>query len=118
ILIIGAGIGGLTAAIALRQAGFNVEVFERAPELKEVGAGIGLSPNAIRVFKNLGLTQAIADCGTVIEAAISYNSRGDQIGRVPVNLSDVPSVCLHRADLQRVLCSALSKDCVHLGEEF
>ena len=43
ILIVGAGIGGLTAAIALRQAGFGVEVFERAAELKEIGAGIALS---------------------------------------------------------------------------
>src|SRR5438045_7226869 len=107
ILIVGAGIGGLTAAIALRQAGLGVEVFERAPELKEIGAGIGLSANAIRVLKNLGLMQSIIDRGAVIEAAVSYNSRGDQIGRVPTNLSHVPSVCLHRADLQQALFSAL-----------
>jgi 2-polyprenyl-6-methoxyphenol hydroxylase-like FAD-dependent oxidoreductase len=57
VLIIGSGIGGLTAAIALRQAGFQVEVFERASELREIGAGIGLSPNAMRVLGPLGLTQ-------------------------------------------------------------
>ena len=51
VLIIGAGIGGLTAAIALRQAGFQVEVFERAAELKEIGAGLGLSANATRVLR-------------------------------------------------------------------
>lgn len=119
ILIVGAGIGGLTAAIVLRQAGFAVEVFERTAELKEIGAGIGLSPNAIRVLKHLGLMQPVVDRGTVIEAVVSYNSRGDMISRLPVsNVTDVPSVCLHRADLQQVLFAALPPDCVHLGEQF
>ena len=66
ILIVGAGIGGLTAAIALRQAGIGVEVFERAAELKEIGAGIGLSANAIRVLKHLDLMQQVVGRGTVI----------------------------------------------------
>jgi len=66
ILIVGAGIGGLTAAIALRQAGLGVEVFERAAELKEIGAGIGLSANAIRVLKHLDLMQQVVGRGTVI----------------------------------------------------
>ena len=118
ILIIGAGIGGLTAAIALRQAGVHVEVFERAAELKEIGAGIGLSANAIRVLKHLGLMQRVVDRGTVIEAAVSYTCRGGVISRLPTNLSDVPTVCLHRADLQQVLLSALPADCIHLGEQF
>ena len=83
ILIIGAGIGGLTAAIALRQAGFVVEVFERAAEVKEIGAGIGLSANSVRVLKHLGLMQQVVDRGTVIAEAVSYNSRGDIIGRMP-----------------------------------
>ncbi len=118
ILIVGAGIGGLTAAIALRQAGFGVEVFERAAELKEIGAGIALSANAIRVLKHLGLMQQVIDRGAVIEAAASYNSRGDTISRLPTNLTDVPSVCLHRADLQQALFSALPPDCIHLGDQF
>jgi 2-polyprenyl-6-methoxyphenol hydroxylase-like FAD-dependent oxidoreductase len=118
ILIVGAGIGGLTAAIALRQAGFGVEVFERAAELKEIGAGIALSANAIRVLKHLGLMQQVIDRGAVIEAAESYNSRGDTISRLSTNLTDVPSVCLHRADLQQALFSALPPDCVHLGDQF
>ncbi len=118
ILVVGAGIGGLTAAIALRQACFHVEVFERAVELKEVGAGIGLSANAIRVLKHLGLMQQVVERGTVIEAAVGYTYRGGVISRMPTNLTDVPTVCLHRADLQQVLFSALPADCVHLGEQF
>ena len=53
IIIIGAGIGGLTAAIALRQAGFGIRIFERAAEVKEIGAGLVLSANAVRVLKHL-----------------------------------------------------------------
>jgi 2-polyprenyl-6-methoxyphenol hydroxylase-like FAD-dependent oxidoreductase len=59
-LIIGAGIGGLAAAIALRRAGYAVQVFERVQGLKEVGAGLTLWPNAIKVLRKLGL-QAIID---------------------------------------------------------
>jgi salicylate hydroxylase len=53
--IIGAGIGGLTAAVALRRAGFEPHIYEQAPELTEVGGGINLGPNAVRVLYRLGL---------------------------------------------------------------
>ena len=118
IIIVGAGIGGLTVAIALRQAGFCVKAFERATELKEVGAGIALSPNAIRVLQRLGVMQQIIDRGTVIEEAVTYSWKGEMLGCVPTTRTDVPSVCLHRADLQEALFSALSSDCIHLAEEF
>lgn len=55
IVVIGAGIGGLTAACALRQNGFKVEVYERSPELGEVGAGLQIGPNAVKVLNALGL---------------------------------------------------------------
>jgi salicylate hydroxylase len=57
--IIGAGIGGLTAAVALRQAGFAVDVYEQAPALTEVGGGINLGPNAVRVLQRLDLGAAL-----------------------------------------------------------
>lgn len=118
-LIVGAGIGGLTTAIALRQAGFPVEVFERAPKLKEAGAGIALSANATRVLKHLGLLERIVENATVLEATVAYDGRGQTLLRMPLNhLADVPSVSLHRADLQQALYSALPPDSVHLGEEF
>jgi salicylate hydroxylase len=54
ILILGAGIGGLTAALALRQAGFDAHVYEQARALREVGAGVAISPNAVKVLHGLG----------------------------------------------------------------
>src|SRR5438045_3828298 len=118
ILIVGAGIGGLTAAIALGQAGLGVKVFERAAELKEIGAGIGLSANPIRVLKHLGLMKQVVSLGTVVGVAASYTARGGTLSRLPTKLTDVPSICLHRAELQQALLSALPPDCIHLGEEF
>ena len=52
---IGGSIGGLTAAVALRQAGFDVDLYEQAPELTEIGGGINMGPNAVRVLRRLGL---------------------------------------------------------------
>jgi 2-polyprenyl-6-methoxyphenol hydroxylase-like FAD-dependent oxidoreductase len=117
-LVIGAGIGGLTAAIALRQAGFAVEVFERAAVLKEVGAGIALSANATRVLQRLGLLDSIIDRGTVIKVAAGYTSKGGKISHLPIDHTGVPTVCLHRAELHQALLSAVPPDCIHLGKQF
>ena len=58
-IIVGGGIGGLTAAIALRQTGWSVQVIERAEQFGEVGAGVQLGPNATRVLKRLGLGEKL-----------------------------------------------------------
>lgn len=62
IAIIGGGIGGLATAIALRQFGFEPEVYEQAPVLLDVGAAIALWPNATRVLTHLGLAEKILPC--------------------------------------------------------
>lgn len=59
ILIIGAGIGGLSTALALQQSGFAVRVFERAKQIREVGAGLTLWANAVRVLQKLGLADLV-----------------------------------------------------------
>ena len=58
VIIVGGGIGGITAAIALKQQGIDVEVYERAAELKEVGAGVSLWPNALKALHQLGMKDA------------------------------------------------------------
>jgi 2-polyprenyl-6-methoxyphenol hydroxylase-like FAD-dependent oxidoreductase len=60
IAVIGAGIGGLTAALSLRQAGFDVDLYEQAPALTHIGGGINMGPNAARVLFRLGLRGAVA----------------------------------------------------------
>src|SRR5436190_23866871 len=63
IAIIGAGIGGVAAGVALHQAGFNVKVFERASQLREAGAGMSLWPNGTGVLRQLGVLEAVASQG-------------------------------------------------------
>src|SRR5437588_11962984 len=63
IAVIGAGIGGLTAALSLRQRGFAVDVYEQAPELNEVGGGINMGPNAVGVLRRLGLAEGLDRVG-------------------------------------------------------
>ena len=59
VAVVGGGLGGLTAAIALRQRGFDVDIYEQAPELTEVGGGINMAPNATRVLRRLGLAEGL-----------------------------------------------------------
>jgi salicylate hydroxylase len=71
VAIIGGGLGGLTAALSLLQAGFDVHVYERATALREVGAGIQVSPNASRVLHRLGLADELAKMGVRPLACLS-----------------------------------------------
>lgn len=109
ILIAGGGIGGLTAAACLMQAGFEVEVFEQAAELVEVGAGIQVSANAGRVYRHLGLAEAVAEAGVCPEKYrfLVYDD-GDVLQEIPLGEGyrqrhGLPYVTIHRADLQRLL---------------
>ncbi len=121
ILIVGAGIGGLTAALALRRVGFDAHVYEQANALREVGAGVAISPNAIKVLHGLGLAEALRAVGVV---SLSLDSRdwqsGALLGRVPLGAEAVdrwgaPFYHLHRADLHDALRTALGDAHMTLG---
>ena len=71
VAIIGAGLGGLAAACALRQRGLDVTVYERAPELGEVGAGIQLGPNAVKVLRALSVLDALRPVACEPESIVS-----------------------------------------------
>src|SRR5256885_1188821 len=118
IAIIGGGIGGLTAALALRQFGFAPQVFEQAPAVLEVGAAILMWPNAMRVLHRLGLATTIREHGTVLEKAQWLRCDGKLLNQFRLPKSDVPAVALHRADLQHTLIQALPQETVHLGHVF
>lgn len=118
ILIIGGGIGGLTAAIALRAAGFSVQVFERALEPQETGAAISVMANAAGVLKHYGLLHALLEHGEPITAGtIQPNNGGPLMPPIQIK-TEVPGVLLHRADLQAILLSAVPPETVNCGEMF
>lgn len=111
IVIAGAGIGGLTAALALAAKGFRVVVLEKAERLEEAGAGVQLSPNASRILIGLGLQQRLAAHAVAPDAISIMSARsGDEIARMPLGeaarlRAGAPWWVLHRADLQTALRS-------------
>jgi salicylate hydroxylase len=124
ILIAGAGIGGLTAASCLMKAGYGVEVYEQAPELSEIGAGIQLSANAMHVLNDLGLAKTIAALSVRPGAYVfRLHDTGEVIGQFPLadeheRLHGAPYNQLHRADLHDVLAAKareLDKNVVRLN---
>jgi 2-polyprenyl-6-methoxyphenol hydroxylase-like FAD-dependent oxidoreductase len=121
VVIVGAGVGGLCAAIALRRFGLGVVVLERAAELREVGAGILLWPNAIRVLRQLEVGAAVEEAGAVATQAGLHSSRGDPLGTGLVEelaaRVDAPLVVVHRGLLQAILLAALDQDVLRLGQE-
>src|SRR5271169_6494091 len=121
IAVIGGGIGGLTAAVALLQAGFEVEVYEQAPELTEIGGGINMAPNATRVLRRLGLAEGLDREG--VRPLGTHQRRwqdGRTLQRAPLNplceeLYGAPHMTIHRADLLSVIAAAFPAERVHLG---
>jgi 2-polyprenyl-6-methoxyphenol hydroxylase-like FAD-dependent oxidoreductase len=115
--IIGGGIGGIAAGVALHQAGIRAVVYERAPELNEVGAGMMLWPNATRVLRDLGLLDRVLAVSGPTTHFLVRASCGKVLMDLALGQFDVPAVCIRRADLLSVLLSALPPDCIRLGCE-
>ena len=121
VAVIGGGIGGLTAAVALRRAGFAVDVYEQAPELTEVGGGINMGPNATRILRRLGLAKGLDREG--VRPAGTHQRRwqdGRTLQRAPLNplceeLYGAPHMTLHRADLLAIIASGFPAERIHLG---
>ena len=116
IAIVGGGIGGLTAALALRKYGFEPEVFEQAPALLDVGAAIAIWPNAMRVLDGLNLADQILEHAGVMDEIRWLDQHGRLINRVSIKDHRYPAVALHRADLQHILLTALPQSSIHLDK--
>ncbi len=109
VLIIGAGIGGLTLGLMLHRAGIACRIFEAAPELKAVGVGINMLPHASRELCALGLEDALAKVAVTTREYCFYNRFGQFIYSEPAGKFagyDVPQFSIHRGDLQMVLLEA------------
>ncbi len=121
IAIIGAGIGGLAAACALRQRGIDVAVYERASELGEVGAGIQLGPNSVKVFRALGLGEALRKNAfePINMVSITWDE-GRLRSREPLKAIataqyGAPYMTAHRADIHNILRDGAGDTALHLG---
>jgi salicylate hydroxylase len=111
IIVAGAGIGGLTAALALARQQFRVIVLERSEQLEEVGAGIQLSPNASRILIELGVDKHLEQ-SVVVPDDISVTGGGREVVRIPIGGNaafryGAPYWVVHRADLQAALLARL-----------
>ena len=124
ILIAGGGIGGMCAAAALLKRGYDVDIFEQAGELREIGAGIQISPNGNRALDSVGAFQALMQlsCKAERKEIRLWNSGKTwklfDLGPVAVERYGYPYMTVYRPDLLKVLTDvvmALKPDCIHLN---
>src|SRR5471032_398662 len=112
IVIAGAGIGGLTAAMCLKRAGFDVEVFEAVSELRPLGVGINIQAGAVRILSNLGMEPALAATGIETRELRYANRHGQTIWADPHGLHaglPWPQFSIHRGELQMILFETAKK---------
>ncbi len=119
VVVVGGGIGGLAAAVALHRRGWRVEVVERAAEFTEIGAGLSLWPNAFRALSALGLAERVRTLGAVETGGGIRDRKGRWLSRT--DNAEIerrygwPLVVVHRADLVRALVEALPPDVLRPG---
>src|ERR1700675_1991577 len=111
LIIAGAGIGGLGAALALAKRGFPTRVLEQAPQIKEVGAGIQLGPNSWRCLRELGVEPAVKRLAVFPQALMMMDAvTGEQVVSIPLGGFEerfkAPYALIHRADLLAALLDA------------
>ncbi len=119
IAIIGGGIGGLTAAVALARRGLAAKVYEQAPALEEVGAGVGLWPNAMAAFEPIGLSGKVAQLAVTISRQGIKRPDGTWLMYIPEGVMarrwGSGFVLVHRAELPQLLAAELDPAVIHLG---
>src|SRR3984885_6620070 len=120
VAIAGGGLAGLAAAAALAKFGFAAEVFEAAPSLGEIGAGVNVSPQAIRALRAIGLGDSIAAAANIASGVLTRNMHSG----APLDYRDHASVerrfgaplcTFHRADLLEALARGVDRHRLHLG---
>ena len=113
ISIIGGGIGGLTLGNFLKQQNIDFKIYESAPEIKTVGAGIAMAGNAMQIFDKLGLKEKIENAGTKMHALIITDEKLKTISKTDVlkleSKYNVCNIAIHRAYLQKILSENISE---------
>ena len=117
--VVGAGIGGLASGIALQQAGWSVRVFERADEVRALGAGLSIWPNGVHALRSLGLGELVDNAprtGGALRRA-DGSVLADFGPDLIAERYGAPLIGLHRADLHEALLDGLGRDALRLGAE-
>jgi 5-methylphenazine-1-carboxylate 1-monooxygenase len=112
VIIVGAGIGGLTLALTLHEAGIASRVFESATEIRPVGVGVNILPHASKELCRLGLEDALASVAVTTRESVFFNRFGQRIYGEPAGRFagyDWPQFSIHRGDLQRILLEAFNQ---------
>jgi 2-polyprenyl-6-methoxyphenol hydroxylase-like FAD-dependent oxidoreductase len=119
VVIIGAGIGGLAAAVALHRIGVEAQVIERSPSIREVGAGLSLWSNAVNALRELVLDANVIAAASLFEQDLVQTHRGRFIARTELGevsrMAGAPCICVHRGVLQRILLDAVPPHWVRTG---
>ncbi len=120
IAIVGGGLGGLTAALALQSRGLDVHVFEQAEVLREIGAGVSIHPNAARLLMRIGLEEQLRKIGVPIGGVVLRSSQGDPVitptgPATPTFSRGDQGYNVHRSDFLTLLFDALPRGAVALG---
>ena len=122
VIVVGAGIGGLAAALSLHAAGIDAKVFEAAPRIDALGLGINLQPTAVRELAELGLLQRLAEIAAPIDALAFFNRHGQKVWEEPRGLAcgfRWPQYAVNRGALQVLLheaaCARLGRDRIVTG---
>ena len=118
--IVGGGIGGLSLAIAMQRKGFKVSIFENAPQIKSLGAGLALAANAVKGFSEMGIADAVLDAGSVLKKVRIKDATGRILAetdseKLSAKYKTVNNFTIHRADLHEVLLQQLSQGTLILG---
>jgi 2-polyprenyl-6-methoxyphenol hydroxylase-like FAD-dependent oxidoreductase len=125
VLIVGGGIGGLTAALSLAELGYEIDVFESTPEVRPLGVGINVLPHAVRELHELGLAQELEHAGVLTSELAYFSKHGQAIWSEPRGIGAGyrwPQISIHRGVLHLLLLAAarerLGADHIHLGHHF
>lgn len=119
VVIIGAGIGGLAAAVALRRVGIETLVIERVGEIREVGAGLSIWSNAVNALRELGVEARVLASASIVERNVVQTPAGrciteNEFGNIS-GKAGAPCICIHRAVLQKILLDSLPAASIRTG---
>lgn len=121
IAIVGGGIGGLTLAIALQRKGFTVKVYEGAPKIQPLGAGLALAANAVKAFMDIGIGDAVLKAGKILKVLRIKDQRGNVLTetdseKLAAKFGVINNFTIHRADLHEVLIDQLHPGALQLNK--